>query len=124
MPKRRDASKKPYSKDDLEQALEAIKNGMAIKKASRDFGIPRGTLQNRVHGRTKKSVNCSGPSPFFSEEEELYIVNWINECARKGFPKRPDDLLYVVKEFLDVTGKENPFNGTFAFQPLSQFSCL
>lgn len=58
MPK--NVNKKPYTKEDLEVALSKIQGGMPIKQASRTFSIPKGTLQNRVHNRTKKAVNCKG----------------------------------------------------------------
>lgn len=105
---------KPYSKEDLEEALSKIKNNvMSIRQAARHYTIPRGTLQNRIHNRTKQSFNCSGPAPVLSFEEEENIITWLNEHARKGFPRRPDDLRYLVKEFLDKTERENPFTGKF-----------
>lgn len=109
MPKPR--TTKPYSKAELEVALEMIKKGMPIKQASREFKIPRGTLQNRIHNRTKKAVNCSGPPPVLTEEEELDIVEWVNNNARKGFPRRKMDIIFTVKEFLDASQRENPFEG-------------
>ena len=39
-----------FQKDDLEQALAAIRKGTAVQKAAAEFGIPSGTL----YGRCKK----------------------------------------------------------------------
>lgn len=103
---------KAYTKQDLETALEKITKGMTIKKASRIFLIPRGTLQNRIHNRTKKSNANSGPPPILSANEEKDIVNWIIENVRKGFPRRDSDVFFVVKEFLDASPRKNPFTGT------------
>lgn len=41
----------PWSPEDLEKALAAIRGGMAVQKASNEFGIPPGTL----YGRCKKN---------------------------------------------------------------------
>lgn len=115
-------SKKSYTKDDLELALVKIKNGMPIKVASRTFSIPRGTLQNRVHNRTKKSVNRSGPAPILTAEEEKSIVDWIDENMRRGFPKRYGDMIFAVKEFLDNCPRSNPFKGCETeFRPNTEF---
>lgn len=84
---------------------------MSIKKAAKTFSIPRGTLQNRVHNRTKKSDTKSGPSPILLPNEEKDIVNWIVGNARKGFPRRDSDVFFVVKEFLDACPRKNPFIG-------------
>lgn len=102
---------KDYNKQDLETALQRIKGGMSIRKASKTYSIPRGTLQNRIHNRTKKSVNIAGRTPYLSQEEEVQIVHWINENARKGFPRRDSDVFYVVKELLDENPRETPFKG-------------
>lgn len=102
---------KAYTKQDLETALNKIKGGMSIKKASKVYSIPRGTIQNRVHNRTKQSLTTSGPPSILTRKEEEDIVYWINENARKGFPRRDSDLFFVVKEFLDASPRENPFIG-------------
>ncbi len=104
-------AKASYTKDDLEFALVKIKNGMSIKMASRTFKIPRGTRQNRIHNRTKKSVNRSGPAPVLTVEEEKSIVDWIEENMKRGFPKRYGDMIFAVKEFLDKCPRPNPFKG-------------
>lgn len=105
-----------YSKADLEDALREIKDSrITIRQASRQYKIPRGTLQNRIHNRTKQSLNRSGPPSVLSIQEEEEIIVWLNEHARKGFPRRPDDLKFLVKEFLDKSQRESPFTGKIDF---------
>jgi len=41
---------KQYTSKQLDDALEAITNGMSVRKASITFGIPRITLNDRVSG--------------------------------------------------------------------------
>ena len=48
-------------------------------------------------------------------QEEEEIIEWLNEHARKGFPRRPDDLKFLVKEFLDKSQRESPFKGKIDF---------
>lgn len=102
-------SKKMYSETDMQSALSSIKSGLPIRKASKEFKIPRGTLQNRIHNRTKKSRK--GPETILKSDEEKEIVDWLVANHFKGFPRRKDDVKNVVKEFLDADARprKNPF---------------
>ena len=42
--------KSKYTKEDVMRALDAIANGISIRQAQRDYGIPRSTLQSRLYG--------------------------------------------------------------------------
>ncbi|KAF6217274.1 hypothetical protein GE061_001628 [Apolygus lucorum] len=43
-----------------------------------------------------------GPLAVLTEDEEKLLVKWLEECRRKGFPKRQLDLLKNVEEFLKL----------------------
>ena len=44
-----------YAEADLNKAVDAVESGrMSQNAASKEFGIPRGTLQNRIRGVHKK----------------------------------------------------------------------
>ncbi|KAG5885270.1 hypothetical protein JTB14_025967 [Gonioctena quinquepunctata] len=44
-----------YPEESLEKALHAIReNNLGIREASRKYGVPRGTIQDRLHGRVKE----------------------------------------------------------------------
>lgn len=102
-------SKKKYNDNDMQSALNKIKTGLSIHKASKEFNIPRGTLQNRIHNRTKKSRK--GPVTVLTPDEEKQIVDWLVANHLKGFPRRKNDVKSVVKDFLDADDRprDNPF---------------
>ncbi|KAM7211768.1 hypothetical protein V8F06_012835, partial [Rhypophila decipiens] len=41
--------KKPHSKEKLQQAIDAVRNGLSMRKASVEFAIPYGTIRNRLN---------------------------------------------------------------------------
>lgn len=106
-------SRKNYSDEDMQSALSNIRAGLSIHKASKEFKIPRGTLQNRIHNRTKKARK--GPETVLTSDEEKQIVDWLVANHLKGFPRRKNDVKNVVKEFLDAdtTPRRNPFKDNF-----------
>lgn len=100
-------NRKIYTEDELQLALERIRNGMSIHQASKMYNIPRGTIQNRLHNRVKK--NITGPPSILNLNEELAIVQWLISNHEKGFPRRKQDVQAAVKEFLDKSPRPNPF---------------
>ncbi|KAK2736330.1 transposase [Colletotrichum kahawae] len=45
-----------YSEDDVLRALTAITNGISVKKAAFEHGVPRSTLQNRIRGIQTRDI--------------------------------------------------------------------
>lgn len=72
--------RKLYTKDNLNQAITAVKNGMSKKSASKKYKIPRSTLIAKIAG--KYSNKNSGPGTVLTEAEEARIVKcfstWIS----------------------------------------------
>lgn len=100
-------SKRNYNVEDIEKALENIRNGTSIHAAARMFHIPRATLQHRIHNRSTKSM--MGPAPVLTKSEENDIVNWVFENHSRGFPRRKHEVCGIVKEFLDANPRKNMF---------------
>lgn len=46
-------TKKPYTVDDVRNAIQSIQSGMSISEASRRFNVPRMTLSDKYSGRKK-----------------------------------------------------------------------
>ena len=43
-----------YSEADVQNALNAIANGMSHKTAALEFGVPRSTLEGRIKGHVSR----------------------------------------------------------------------
>ena len=60
----------------VEKGLYRIQNGASIAKTSREVGIPRSTLRDRLSGRLpiqEAKADCQRLSPM----QEEFLVNWI-----------------------------------------------
>ncbi|KAI4466761.1 hypothetical protein MML48_2g00008229 [Holotrichia oblita] len=80
---------------------------MSKKQASVVYGVPRTT---KIFRLSEKFVKINhGPSPILTSEEELTLCRWLDVSAKKGFPRRKDDIAASVKEFLDIAPRKNPF---------------
>lgn len=98
-----------YPEIHLTNAMAAIRNGMKIREASRVFGVPRGTLQDRLHSRVPEVPRKMGPDTILSKEEETAIKDWCVALAKSGFPLKSDDLLNTVYNIISEDKRPNPF---------------
>lgn len=78
-------------------AVSDVKRGVKLSTASKLHDVPRNTVRDRLKGKP----STRGPATVLTRDEEQLLVNWIKDCARKGFPRRKLDLLLSVKEFVD-----------------------
>lgn len=110
MPKIHKTKKFQYSPLKMQQALEAVSNGMAVLKASKEFNVPRTTLRNKLEGKSpRESTGHCGYFSHLGEENEKVLVDWILDCAKMGFPIDKDGLLSSVQRVVKELKLDVPF---------------
>ena len=62
----------------IQQALQAIKDGMGERKACLEFNVSHGTIQGR---RAEASTSCESHTfmQHLTTDQEDYLVSWILE---------------------------------------------
>uniref|UniRef100_A0A915IDY8 HTH psq-type domain-containing protein n=1 Tax=Romanomermis culicivorax TaxID=13658 RepID=A0A915IDY8_ROMCU len=83
--------------EDLEKAIEAIRNGSKIRAASRVYNIPYGTLQNKVNARHLGTI---GRKAYLTTAEELLLVKLVNLVTVVGVPFTKDCLITIIDSYL------------------------
>ena len=85
MPKKSKAVRSQYSVKDLETAVDMVKCGkMSIRKAAKNFHIPKSTIGDRISGRVPEGAKV-GKSTVFLMEVENKLAGKVKEAAAKGF---------------------------------------
>ncbi|KAJ8959559.1 hypothetical protein NQ314_006242 [Rhamnusium bicolor] len=70
-----------YSEESLKEALHQIRScQVSIREASRQFRVPRTTLQDRLHGRCGPTLKKTGPQPIMTIEGEKRITEGISKA--------------------------------------------
>lgn len=99
--------RKIYTEENLQKALHEISKGMSKKLAAKTFSVPRSTIQFRLKHPDHRSK--PGPSTILTDEEEQLFVDWIKISSKKGFPKRKEDLIKSVSDFINKSGRASSF---------------
>lgn len=92
-----------YTDQQLESALQKVTDeGWSLRKASKIYKIPYGTLNNKYHGR---HIRSSGGQSVFTFNEEKSIIKCATTCGEWGFPLNMTDLRHLAKNLLDTQGR-------------------
>ena len=92
-----------YSNEKLAQAIQQVKsNEMSLRKASKEYRIPLGTLSNKLRN---KHTGSFGHPTMFNEEEENSFVEHIQVVGKWGFPLSLFDIRAMAQSYLNSVGR-------------------
>ena len=98
MPDRRN-----YRPENLHKAAQEVKAGiLSYRRAAEKYGIPRSTIVDKVN---KTHPKVLGGQPVLNMKDENMLVEGILRAAHWGFPLSSMDVRYIVKGFLDRSGR-------------------
>jgi len=99
---------KSWMQDSLDAALSAVEvEGISVRRAALQHGIPKSTLQDHVSGRVSRLAR-SGPKPYLSIAEEEELVNFLTKCAQIGYPHARRQVIALVQQIVDSKYDDPP----------------
>lgn len=95
-----------YPEEDMAAAIIYIREGdLGIKKAARQFNVPKTKLSYKVRGIYPEKRRM-GPDTIFSEDEEKLLATWVLDVAKAGFPVSKENFLVSVTRLSKELKKE------------------
>ena len=98
-----------YTDSQLCDAINAVKKGMVVYKASKTFGIPYQMLRDKIFGRTALKIQHCGYESVLGEQIENKLVEWLLTCTRMGFAMSVVQLLDTVQKYLNSNNIKTQF---------------
>lgn len=46
-----------YSEDEMKKAIQAVRSGMSVNKAAKNFSVPRATLARKIQGKVPEGYS-------------------------------------------------------------------
>ncbi|XP_063242751.1 jerky protein homolog-like isoform X1 [Bacillus rossius redtenbacheri] len=101
---------RPIDRKKVNLAVQAVKNGMTIRKAEEKFGVSKSALhrylkQFRDNEGKHIDFKSKGGQTLLPSDFEKDIVECLQTCAGWGYPLSAFDLRCFVKYYLDREGK-------------------
>ncbi|XP_033726609.1 uncharacterized protein LOC117316197 [Pecten maximus] len=94
----------------MTSALVEIASGTtSIREASRKYGIPRGTIQDRVHNRVEDGT-CPCRQPKLCKDDETKLMDYASNRACMGIGFSKTNFLRYAADLASKRGKpfKNP----------------
>ena len=91
--------KKSYTDEAFQEALRRVSDGESVNKVSREMGIPRRSLRDRIGGA--RPTNVIGRPRALLPEEEDCIASHAAALSDFGYAFDKTELRYFVKSYLD-----------------------
>lgn len=108
----RKTDRRPYSSDQLAEAISRIKSGeLTTKRCAKRYGIPRSTLKDHIRGRrgNRVTVGGGGRSTALTSQQENDLANCIKTMSKNGFGLSRSEVLDVVQAYVKRNHIKTPF---------------
>lgn len=108
---KRKTNKQSWTVETLNAALNAVKDGLAVRKAARQFGIPESTLRDNKKRETVTKLSL-GRKPTFTKDQEKDIADHVIKLSKMFYGITPDELRRVAYEYAERNNLKHAFNKT------------
>ena len=108
---KRRSTQSAYGADALCQAMEAVNGGMSKNKASKQFGVPRRTLNRHLAGKVMKPLCKLGRfAPALSIQVEAALEEHVLEMQQMMFGLSCTDIRKLAFQIAVKKGLQHPFS--------------
>ena len=92
--------------DNLRNAMEAVRRGMAVRTAAQTFGIPKSTIHDQLkRGYLMKKQRGT----ILPAELEVHIADWIGHMAKIGYGQIRNDIVEKVPVLVNKLNITTPW---------------
>lgn len=83
--------------------MGAIHDGMSVRRAAEEYGIPRSTLYNHYSGKVAQGSR-SGPKRYLDSTEEAELAQFLTDSSLIGYSRTPKQVVELVQNVVDKKG--------------------
>ncbi|KAB0802365.1 hypothetical protein PPYR_04551 [Photinus pyralis] len=106
---KRKSQKCNWSPEQLRAAIDAIRDGRAIREVGRAFGIPESTLRDRLKSNNSDAAKL-GRNPVFNKAQEEALSTHVQKLAKVFFGITPIELRRLAYSFAEENNIKHPFD--------------
>ncbi|KAJ0171514.1 hypothetical protein K1T71_013064 [Dendrolimus kikuchii] len=109
------STRKKVTKQELQNAIEAVKSGVSLRKTAIQYGIDRTTLRRYTHNEQKlRKLDDKGSSykasQIFTIAEEKLLVEYLLNCSKMNYGLSRVQALKLTFEYASSNSKHIPNN--------------
>ena len=94
---------KTWKEDSLKDACKTIHNGMTIRRAAEEYGVPKSTIYDHCCGKVLSGAK-SGPRTYLTVAEEDELVTFLCGVSSVGYSRTIKQIVEMVQAVVDLKG--------------------
>ncbi|CAF4935181.1 unnamed protein product [Pieris macdunnoughi] len=110
----RKTTRQNWSETSMQSALDAVKDGMAFKTASRQFSVPLMALKRRTKGKNKLAMGAvkvlGSKQTVFTTEQEAELVKHIKDMEIRMYGLTKTEILSLAYQLAEKNKIKHPFS--------------
>ncbi len=91
---------KQWTEMHIEKAFNAVQEGMSLRRAALEFGVPKTTLLDRLTGKVQFGA-IGGGKRYLSNQEEKELVSFLLRCGSIGYPRSVKQIIAIVQNVVN-----------------------
>ena len=96
-----------YTEDDVAAAIQDVRNGKPIRRAAKDWGVPKTTLIDRLSGR-ESSREAAISQQRLSPVQEKHLTDWVLTQEALGLAPTHAQIKELAERVLALKGGHTP----------------
>ena len=96
--------RKQWSEEAMVAALDAVKEGESVLRASREHGVPRQTLRDQINGKVVHGTK-PGPKPLLPNAEGTKLSKFPLDVAKAGYGKSRKQMKAIAESVAHDKGR-------------------
>lgn len=96
-----------YTEDDIAAAIQDVRNGKPIRRAAKDWGVPKTTLIDRLSGR-ESSREAAISQQRLSPVQEKHLTDWVLTQEALGLAPTHAQIKELAERVLALKGDHTP----------------
>lgn len=110
----RKTNRQNWPEEQMQKALDAVKDGMPYKTASREFMVPVMALKRRAKGKNLIAVGSAkklgSKQTVFNLEQEKELVDYIQDMESRMYGLTTQDVLTLAYQLAERNNLSHPFS--------------
>ena len=94
---------KDYDSEAMSKAMDAMLDGMSVRKAAETYGVLKSTLGDRVSGKVDLDAK-PGPTPYLKTFEKEELASFLICCSKIGYLRTRSQVLGLVQQIVNSKG--------------------
>lgn len=106
----RKTTRASWTVENMNRAVNAVKNGLGIRQAAKTYDIPYGTLQDRLRGKIPTNRKRLGRASILNAEQEKELADYVLKMSKLFYGLSRQQIMKLAFNYVTENNIPHNFN--------------